>query len=108
PSPEVRPLRLRRAPPLDSRLVVVAAERVEPAETVWECSDPKDDWYLALTGVGRADVIVSSDARHLLSMDPWRGIRILSPANYFARGSSRASAAARPMGHRRLGICAYG
>ena len=67
-------------------IVVVAAERIEPTETVRECHDPKDDKYLALAATGRADVIVSSDARHLLSMDPWRGIRILSPANYLALG----------------------
>lgn len=65
-------------------IVVVAAERIEPTEAVREWHDPKDDKYLALTAAGRADVIVSSDARHLLSMDPWRGIRILSPANYLA------------------------
>jgi uncharacterized protein len=67
-------------------IVVFAAERIEPTETVRECHDPKDDKYLALAAAGRADVIVSSDARHLLSMDPWRGIRILSPANYLALG----------------------
>lgn len=66
--------------------VLVAAERIEPTETVRECRDPKDDKYLALAAAGRADVIVSSDARHLLSMHPWRGIRILSPASYLALG----------------------
>ena len=66
-------------------IVVVAAERVEPTETVRECHDPNDDKYLALAAAGRADVIVSSD-RHLLSMHPWRGIRILSPANFLALG----------------------
>src|SRR5438105_15538349 len=67
-------------------IVVVAAERIEPTETVRECHDPKDDKYLALAAADGADVIVSNDARHLLSMDPWRGIRILSPANYLAIG----------------------
>jgi uncharacterized protein len=67
-------------------IVVVAAERIEPTEIVRECRDPKDDKYLALAASGRADVIVSSDVRHLLSMDPWRGIRILSPADYLALG----------------------
>jgi putative PIN family toxin of toxin-antitoxin system len=67
-------------------IVVVAAERIEPTETVRECQDPKDDKYLALAAAARADVIVSSDARHLLSMHPWRGIRILSPADYLALG----------------------
>ena len=65
-------------------LVIFAGERVEPVEAVLECRDPKDDKYLALAAAGNADVIVSSDARHLLPMHPWRGILILSPANYLA------------------------
>lgn len=67
-------------------IVAVAAERVEPTEIVRECRDPKDDKYLALAGAGGAHVIVSSDVRDLLSMHPWRGIRILSPTNYLALG----------------------
>ena len=39
---------------------------IEPIETVRECHDAKDDKYLALPVAGRADVIVSSDACHLL------------------------------------------
>jgi putative PIN family toxin of toxin-antitoxin system len=66
-------------------IVVVAAERVEPSEAVRECRDPKDDKYLALAIGGRADVVVSSDTRHLLSMHPWRGIPILSPRDFLAR-----------------------
>lgn len=65
-------------------IVVFAAERVEPAESVRECGDPKDDKYLELAVVGDANVIVSSDVRHLLSMHPWRGIPILSPADFLA------------------------
>ena len=65
-------------------IAVVAAERVEVTEAVQECRDPKDDKYLALAAAGRADVIVSSDARDLLSMHPWRGIFILSPAGFLA------------------------
>ncbi len=64
--------------------MIVAAERVEPIETVRECSDPKDDKYLSLAAAGGADVIVSSDARHLLPMRPWRGISVLSPGDYLA------------------------
>jgi putative PIN family toxin of toxin-antitoxin system len=60
-------------------IAIMAAERVEPTEIVRECRDPKDDKYLALAAAGKADIIVSSDVRHLLSMHPWRGISILSP-----------------------------
>lgn len=65
-------------------IAVVASERIEPTEAVRDCRDPKDDKYLALAAAGVADVIVSSDVRHLLSMHPWRGIPILSPADYLA------------------------
>jgi hypothetical protein len=65
-------------------LVVVAADRIEHPAAVRECRDPKDDKYLALALAGRAAVIVSSDIHHLLSMHPWRGIQILSPADYLA------------------------
>ena len=65
-------------------LVVVAADRIENPAAVRECRDPKDDKYLALALAGKAAVIVSSDVHHLLSMHPWRGIQILSPAEYLA------------------------
>jgi len=65
-------------------VVIFAAERIEPSETVRECFDPKDDKYLALAAAGGADVIVSGDVRHLLSMHPWRGIPILSAADFLA------------------------
>lgn len=63
-------------------IVLVAAERIEPIETIRECRDPRDDKYLELAAAARADIIVSSDARHLLSMHPWRGVCILRPADY--------------------------
>jgi uncharacterized protein len=65
-------------------IVVFAAERIEPSESIRECRDPKDDKYLALAAAGGADVVVSGDVRHLLSMHPWRGIPILSPADFLA------------------------
>lgn len=65
-------------------IAIVAAQRIEPRETVRECRDPKDDKYLELAAAGSADVLVSSDIRHLLSMNPWRGIRILSPAAFLS------------------------
>jgi uncharacterized protein len=61
-------------------LVTFAAEHVEPTVSVRECRDPNDDKYLALAAAAGAGAIISSDARHLLSMHPWRGIPILSPA----------------------------
>lgn len=63
-------------------IVLFAGERVEPIDIVRECRDRKDDKYLSLAAAGGADVIISSDARHLLSMHPWRGIPILRPAEF--------------------------
>jgi uncharacterized protein len=63
-------------------IVLFAGERVEPTESVRECRDRKDDKYPSLAAAGGADVIISSDARHLLSMHPWRGIPILRPADF--------------------------
>ena len=52
-------------------IAVFAAERIEPREIVRECrGDPKDDKCLALAAAGQADVIVSSDVRHLHSDAP--------------------------------------
>lgn len=61
---------------------LTAAGRVEAVEQIQECSDPKDDKYLALAAAGGADDIVNIDMRYLLSMHPWRGVSVLSPADY--------------------------
>ena len=45
------------------------------------CRDGRDDFLLALAVAAEADVIVSSD-RDLLEMHPWRGIRIVTPAQF--------------------------
>lgn len=59
------------------------ASRVEPTERVRECRDPDDDKYLELALAASADIIVSGD-QDLLVLDPWRGVRILSPAAFVA------------------------
>ena len=69
-------------------LVLLSAERVEPIENVRECRDPKDDKYLALAAAARADVIVTGDARDLLSMHPWRDIATLGPADFLGRAGA--------------------
>jgi putative PIN family toxin of toxin-antitoxin system len=51
---------------------------------VRECRDPKDDKFLEVALNGRADLILTGDA-DLLTMHPWRGITILSPADYLKR-----------------------
>ncbi len=58
-----------------------AAVWFEPALGVADCRDPKDDKYLELALAAGAETIVSSDD-DLLVLHPWRGIRILRPAEY--------------------------
>jgi putative PIN family toxin of toxin-antitoxin system len=60
------------------------AESVSITQLVRECRDPKDDKFLEVALNGRADVIVTGDA-DLLGMHPWRGIAIMSPADYGRR-----------------------
>ena len=54
-----------------------------PTERVTDCRDPKDNLYLELALVAGAERIVSSD-QDLLVLHPWRGVRILRPAEYLA------------------------
>jgi putative PIN family toxin of toxin-antitoxin system len=48
------------------------------------CRDPKDNQFLALSQVAEADLLVSSD-EDLLVLHPWRGIPILTPADFLVR-----------------------
>jgi len=61
----------------------------EPAERVTDCRDPKDNKYLELALASGAGTIVSSDA-DLLVLHPWRGVRILLPAEYLAESGPDA------------------
>ncbi len=60
-----------------------AAIWFDPAVRVTDCRDPKDDKYLELALAACAETIVSGDD-DLLVLDPWRDVRILSPAAYLA------------------------
>ncbi len=51
---------------------------VEIREKVRACRDPEDDKFLDLAVYGEADCIVSGD-EDLLSLNPFRGIQILTP-----------------------------
>jgi putative PIN family toxin of toxin-antitoxin system len=60
-----------------------AAVWFEPTVRVTDCRDTKDDKYLELALAAGAETIVSSDD-DLLVLHPWRGVRILRPADYLA------------------------
>jgi putative PIN family toxin of toxin-antitoxin system len=48
------------------------------------CRDPKDNHFLALAQVAEADLLISSDT-DLLILHPWRGIPIVTPADFLAQ-----------------------
>ena len=65
-------------------VLIRESEWVEVATIVKACRDPKDNKILALAVDGRATVIVTGD-QDLLSLDPFRGIRIERPDRFLNR-----------------------
>lgn len=45
------------------------------------CRDPKDNKFLALAWLAEADILISSD-EDLLTLHPWRGMPIVTPAAF--------------------------
>ena len=81
--------RLDRVAPLEVRLealvdVVLFGREIEIVERIVACRDPDDDKFLEVAVNGRADVLVSGD-QDLLALHPFRGIPILTPAEFLAR-----------------------
>jgi uncharacterized protein len=69
----------------DVRLFLTAltreAEWVDLGEQIAACRDPKDDKFLEIAVSGHATYIVTGDL-DLLTLNPFRGIRILSPQSF--------------------------
>ncbi len=62
-------------------LIFSDSQWFDPRIRVSDCRDPSDDKYLELALASGAAVIVSSD-KDLLDLDPWRGVRIVRPAEF--------------------------
>ncbi len=67
--------------------LLAAAELVTITARITACRDPKDNKFLELAVNGHADLIVSGDA-DLLTLNPFRGIPIVTPAD-FVQGVAR-------------------
>ncbi|HEX5421880.1 MAG TPA: putative toxin-antitoxin system toxin component, PIN family [Gammaproteobacteria bacterium] len=59
-------------------------EIVEIVQIIYASRDPKDDKFLEVAVNGRADVLVTGDG-DLLTLNPYREIAIITPADYLAR-----------------------
>jgi len=57
------------------------ARLVDVTQVIQACRDPKDDKFLELAVSGNADYLVTGD-RDLLVLDPFRGIRIVTPREF--------------------------
>jgi putative PIN family toxin of toxin-antitoxin system len=66
--------------------VASLVEIIEILQHVRASRDPKDDKFLEAAVNGRANVLVSGDG-DLLDLNPFRGIAIVTPADYLARES---------------------
>lgn len=63
------------------RRVLQVATTVPVLSEINDCRDPDDNRLLALALDSQSDYIVTGD-RDLLSMNPWRGIAIMSPSDF--------------------------
>jgi putative PIN family toxin of toxin-antitoxin system len=59
------------------------ADEISVMTNITACRDPKDDKFLALAIDGLADVLITGD-QDLLALHPFRGVRILTPADFLA------------------------
>ena len=62
-------------------LLAEQARRIDPGNKVADSRDVDDNAYLELALAADAFAIVTGD---LLDLDPWRGIRIVTPAGFLA------------------------
>jgi putative PIN family toxin of toxin-antitoxin system len=57
----------------------------EPTETITDCNDPKDNKFLEVSVAANAFMLVSGDKKHLLSMNPYRGIQIVTARDFITQ-----------------------
>jgi putative PIN family toxin of toxin-antitoxin system len=86
-----------RVPPAKASAAVALLEahmeRITPAALAAPvCRDPDDDWVLATAVEGACTCIVTGD-KDLLVLEDYKGIRILSPSDFWDFESSRRNPA---------------
>jgi putative PIN family toxin of toxin-antitoxin system len=64
-------------------LIRLQGEVVIPKQRVADCRDPKDNKFLDIALAGDADCLVSGDL-DLVSMNPYRSVPIITPAEFLA------------------------
>lgn len=69
---------------LHRRVHLFVVQNADTSEIGPYCRDSRDDQFLALAQTAEADALVSSD-QDLLVLHPWRGIPIVTPAEFLAQ-----------------------
>lgn len=72
-------------------VLAAAAQIFVPRISITDCRDDKDNKYLELALAAGAAVIVSSDT-DLRVLNAWRGVAILSPAEFLSRRETEIGA----------------
>ena len=72
-------------------LILLRGEPVVPARRIGVCRDPNDNMVLEAAVAGQVDAIVSGD-EDLLTLSPFEGIPVLSPAAFLRRLASQRRA----------------
>ena len=76
----------QRAPVEWARVLTESAELVFPLERATGATpDPADEMVLECALEAEADYIVTGDKKHLLPLGDFRGIKIISPADFMRR-----------------------
>ena len=87
-----RPYILKRIGARDAdnllKAILEASIEIRVTTSTTDCRDPKDNKFLELALDGNADAIISGD-EDLLVLHPWRGIDILTPANFLTMHARR-------------------
>jgi putative PIN family toxin of toxin-antitoxin system len=65
------------------RLLLSLVDLISVLPVIQACRDPKDDKFLELAVAGAASCIVTGDT-DLLALDPFRGVRIVTPTAFLA------------------------
>jgi len=73
-------------------LILLRGEPVLPALRINACRDPKDNMVLEAAVAGQVDVIVSGD-KDLLTLSPFKGSPVLTPAAFLRKLTSHNSRA---------------
>ena len=58
------------------------ARKFETLEKINVSKDPKDNMVIELAVTSQASCIITGDKKHLITLHPFRGIPILSPADF--------------------------